>query len=237
MTAPAIGAGDHAFASGPTFARVETLDEARAALDGQLAVVGETDAAMLIEIWRRLASQARLGKHVRVGLGARVVNAAGPGDLAIGDHAVVRGCLRVEAGGGMSVGAFVYVGDGAIISAQQSIEIGDATLIAHGVMVFDNNSHPINPHAREIHFRRMLGVLDRDAPIVIEASPVRIGRRCWIGMNSLVMRGVSIGDDTIVAGGSVVTADLPAGVVAGGNPARVIRPLTPEELAPPPAAG
>lgn len=237
MNAPAIGAGDHAFASGPTFARVDTLVEANAALSGQLAVVGETDAAVLVEIWRRFSAQAELGRHVRLGLGARVINASAPSDLAIGDHAVLRGCLRLEAGGRMSVGAFVYLGDGAILSAQQSIEIGEATLIAHGVMVFDNNSHPINPHAREIHFRRMLGVLDRDAPIVIEAAPVRIGRRCWIGMNSLVMRGVSIGDDTIVAGGSVVTADLPAGVVAGGNPAKVLRPLTSEELAPPSSAG
>lgn len=233
MSTPAIGAGDHAFASGPTFSQVTTLAEAGAALGEQLAVVGDTDAAVLVEIWRRFSSQAEVGQHVRLGLAARVINSAALDRLTLGDHAVVRGCLRVEPQGRMSVGAFVYVGDGAILSAQASIEIGEATLIAHGVMVFDNNSHPINPHVREIHFRRMLGVLDRDAPIAIEAAPVRIGRRCWIGMNSMVMRGVSIGDDTIVAAGSVVISDLPAGVVAGGNPARVLRALTPEELAPP----
>ena len=100
-------------------------------------------------------------------------------------------------------------------------------------MVFDNNSHPINPYAREIQFRRMVGVKDRQASIVVDGAPVRIGRRCWLGMNSMVMKGVSIGDNTVVAAGSVVISDLPESVIAAGNPARVLRSLTPDELADP----
>ncbi len=54
---------------------------------------------------------------------------------------------------------------------------------------------------------------------------MRIGRRCWLGLNSIVMKGVTIGDGTIVASGGVVVDDLPAGVVAAGNPARVVKIL------------
>ena len=103
-------------------------------------------------------------------------------------------------------------------------------MLAHGAMIFDNNSHPTNPYAREIQFRRMVGIKDRFMPVGIDSAPVQIGRRCWIGMNALVLKGVRIGDNTVVASGSVVVGDLPPNVVAGGNPAKVLRALTPDEL-------
>ena len=55
--------------------------------------------------------------------------------------------------------------------------------------------------------------------------PVRIGRNCWIGAGALIMPGVTVGDNTVVGAGSVVTKDLPANVVAAGNPCRVLRPV------------
>ena len=56
-------------------------------------------------------------------------------------------------------------------------------------------------------------------------AEVRIGRNAWLGSNVMVLRGVTIGDDTVVGAGSVVTRDLPSGVVAFGNPARIHRSL------------
>jgi acetyltransferase-like isoleucine patch superfamily enzyme len=58
------------------------------------------------------------------------------------------------------------------------------------------------------------------------ASPITVGNRVWIGSGVTVLPGVSIGDGTVVSAGSVVTSDLPPGVVAAGNPCRVIRFLT-----------
>ena len=54
-------------------------------------------------------------------------------------------------------------------------------------------------------------------------SPVNIGNHCWIGCNSIVLKGVSIGDGAVVAAGSVVTKDVPPGALIGGNPAKIIR--------------
>lgn len=56
-------------------------------------------------------------------------------------------------------------------------------------------------------------------------QPINVGSNVWFGAGVTVMPGVTIGDDTVIAGGSVVTRDIPAGVLAAGNPCRVIRPL------------
>ena len=63
-------------------------------------------------------------------------------------------------------------------------------------------------------------------------KPVRIGDDCWIGGGAIICPGVTIGDNSVIGAGSVVTRDIPAGVVAVGNPCRVLRPMTAEELAP-----
>jgi acetyltransferase-like isoleucine patch superfamily enzyme len=228
-----LAAGDHAFANGHAYDRVSTPEEARASIAGRTAIVTDADIEVLAAVWRQFDEAASVGPNVKLGLGARMINLAGRERAVLEGDCVVRGCLRLEPRAHLRIGAFVYVGDGVIVSAQDRVEIGEATMLAHGVMVFDNDSHPINPHAREIQFRHMVGVRDRSTPIVVKAAPVIIGRRCWIGMNAMVMKGVTIGDDTIVAAGSVVTADLPSGVIAAGNPARVLRELTPEEIAVP----
>jgi maltose O-acetyltransferase len=57
------------------------------------------------------------------------------------------------------------------------------------------------------------------------AKPIRIGSDCWIGGGAIILPGVTIGDETVVGAGSVVTKDLPSGVLAAGNPCRVIRPV------------
>ena len=61
------------------------------------------------------------------------------------------------------------------------------------------------------------------------SAPVTIGRDVWIGANSTVCGGVSIGDGTIIGAGSVVTKDIPSGVIAAGNPCRVLRKVTEED--------
>ena len=61
------------------------------------------------------------------------------------------------------------------------------------------------------------------------AWPITVGNNVWIGGNVAVMPGVTIGDNTVIGGGSVVTKDIPSGVVAAGNPCRVIREITEED--------
>jgi acetyltransferase-like isoleucine patch superfamily enzyme len=182
------------------------------------------DARLLRKVWRQFGSGARIHDGVRLSLSARLVNLDASDRVELHGHAVIRGILRNERGGRIEIGSRVYIGDATILSATKEIVIGAATLLAHGVQVFDNDSHPIDPQERARHFRIILG-LEAPSPVKIGAAPVRIGARCWIGMQSLIMKGVDIGDDTIIAAGSVVVSDIPSNVIAGGTPARVLKTL------------
>lgn len=228
----AISPVDHAFADGPVFKKVSSLKESHEAFKSWESAGTDTTAfaSTLLAVWKRYEAGAKIHKDLQLGLHARLINGGDKDLVEISGPTAIRGILRAEAGGTINIGKFVYVGDNAIISSRQSIEIGDASLIAHGVQIFDNDSHPTQAFQREIQFRRMLGDKSRATPIEIGQAAVDIGRRCWIGLNSVVLKGVVIGDNTIVAANSVVTTNLPANVIAGGNPARIIRELSQDEL-------
>lgn len=91
------------------------------------------------------------------------------------------------------------------------IYVGDKTMLGPNV-VLASAAHPILPELREVQYQYNL--------------PVRIGKNCWLGAGVIVLPGVSIGDNTVVGAGSVVTKDLPANVVAVGNPCRVLREIS-----------
>ena len=90
------------------------------------------------------------------------------------------------------------------------IYVGDYTMFGPNVTVA-TAGHPILPELREKGYQYN--------------APVRIGKRCWIGAGALILPGVTIGDGTVIGAGSVVTRDIPAGVVAVGNPCRVLREI------------
>ncbi len=214
----ALLTGDHAFADGGVFG----------APSGWVAAIRLTrswkDGRLLLRIWDQFMRGATLGPNVKLGLGARLVNLDARQRVVIHSGAVVRGILRNEPQGRIELGDGVYLGDGTLLSSALEIVIGAGTLVAHGVQVFDNDTHPLDPKERARHFRMILG-MEALASVDIGSAPVRIGQSCWIGMNAMVMKGVTVGDETVVAAGSVVVGDVPARVLVGGNPARVIRSL------------
>jgi len=98
------------------------------------------------------------------------------------------------------------------IQAYNGIEIGDDVNMAPGVGLISANHDPLD-NGRHV-----------------EAPPIRIGHRCWIGMHAVILPGVELGENVIVGAGAVVTKSFSGHVVIGGNPARVIRELLgPEE--------
>lgn len=90
------------------------------------------------------------------------------------------------------------------------IYVGEYTMLGPNV-VLASAGHPILPELREKIYQYNM--------------PVRIGRNCWLGAGVIVLPGVTIGDGTVIGAGSVVTKDIPAGVVAVGNPCRVMRQI------------
>lgn len=103
---------------------------------------------------------------------------------------------------------------GATIYAWNNIEIGDDTRIGANVKIVDTDFHPVDPE------ERLKG--NNDAA---KSLPVKIGSNVFIGMNSLILKGSTIGDNCVVGGGAVVSGTFEDNCVIVGNPARVIKKL------------
>lgn len=214
---PYLDPRDHAFANGPVFTRPDSPAAARGLFDDP------EDGDRLLEVFAAFDRGGEAGEGLRLGLDARLLTPDGERRARFGRDCVVRGIIRCEGSGEVVLGDEVYVGDGAIVSARTRVEIGDSVLLAHGVQVFDNDTHPTGAAERQAHFRSILKIGPR-RDFAIAARPVRIGSRCWLGFSSVVIKGVTIGDDAIVAAAAVVTADVASGSVVAGNPARRVRP-------------
>jgi len=114
-------------------------------------------------------------------------------------------------------GAVLKIGDkcgfsGAAISCAESITIGDHVLLGINVIITDTDHHST-------------GAKERRENTGITSKPIVIGNNVWIGANSIILKGVHIGDNTVIAAGSVVAANIPANVMAGGVPAKGIKKL------------
>ena len=129
----------------------------------------------------------------------------------IGSDCYIEPPLHANWGGKhVHFGKNVYANFNLTLVDDTHIYIGDYTMLGPNVTVA-TAGHPILPELREMAYQYN--------------APVRIGRNCWIGAGALILPGVTIGDNTVIGAGSVVTKDIPANVVAVGNPCRVLRPI------------
>lgn len=115
--------------------------------------------------------------------------------------------------GRIQIGDAVMITPGVRISACHEIVIGDSCMLANGVYITDSDWH---------------GIYNRVAR-PREETPVHIGNNVWLGDHATVLKGVSIGDNSIVAARAVVVGDVPANVVVAGNPAKVVKQLDSEQ--------
>ena len=129
----------------------------------------------------------------------------------IGENCYIEPPLHANWGGAhCHFGKNVYANFNLTLVDDSHIYVGDYTMIAPNVVIA-TAGHPILPELREKAYQYNM--------------PVHIGRNCWIGAGALIMPGVTIGDNSVIGAGSVVTKDIPANVVAVGNPCRVMREI------------
>lgn len=127
----------------------------------------------------------------------------------VGENCYIESPFYANWGGHhVHLGSNVYANYGVTFVDDTHIYIGDNTMLAPNV-VLATAGHPIDPELRSQGLQYNM--------------PVRIGKNCWLGAGVIVLPGVTIGDNTVIGAGSVVTKDIPSGVVAVGNPCRVLR--------------
>lgn len=139
--------------------------------------------------------------------GVRIHSALRSNPLGCFQPSVLR---TVASGARLELGKNVGM-SGTIVCAGRSITIGENTIIGSGAMILDNDLHvPAGDGTWKTEYLE-------------NAREVSIGRGVFIGGRAIILKGVQIGDHAIIGAGSVVTKDVPAGMIAAGNPARVIR--------------
>lgn len=185
-----------------------------------------------IQVDRNEKRCANIHSSVTLHPSAQIDNIFGkPEAIVIGAHTHIRGqLLTFWNGGQITIGEWCYVGEGTRIWSQSSIVIGSYVLIAHLVDIHDTNSHPIDWRERRLDTEAILSGSYRTPTQTVSAS-VTIEDDAWIGFKATVMKGVRIGRGAIVSAGAVVTKNVDPWTVVGGNPARVIAELDPEERA------
>lgn len=122
--------------------------------------------------------------------------------------------LMVEYGHNITIGDHFYCNFDAIFLDKSTITIGDNVMVGPRVN-FLTAGHPVDAKTRNEFYEY--------------AKPIVVGNDVWIGGNVTILPGVTIGSDVVIGAGAVVTKDIPDHVIAVGNPARVLRTITPEE--------
>lgn len=153
--------------------------------------------------------------------GINLLDGSTSNDIVIGKKVWMWGVLTSQSGGKITLGDHSKLGGGCIVDAVDSVSIGNFTAIAVNVHISDNNNHPVNPKYRK--YMRICGDSDSRLWKHSAHAPIVIGENCWIGRNVSIMKGVTIGDNSIIAANSVVTKSIPANCIAAGNPAKVVK--------------
>lgn len=140
-----------------------------------------------------------------------VLNEGGTGTIRFGDVKFGENVrIRIGPVGLVEIGDYSFLNDRTEVHCKKHVSIGRYCLIAWAVTIMDTDYHGIGKNARQT------------APTIVEDG-------VWIGNNSLITKGLTLGKGCVVAAGSVVTKDVPPFTIVGGNPAKVIREIEPFE--------
>ena len=166
-----------------------------------------------------------IGRKTRIDFSVFIHRAGRGGTISIGDHCTVGRRRRHYWAGYPSQTRLVVWGDdaeivignnchlnGVSVCARRSVRIADDCLFAAGIQILDSDTHRIDSLRRTAE-------LDDPAPIVL-------GKNVWVGLNAIILKGTTIGDNCVVGAGAVVKGTFPPDSIIAGNPARVVGKVT-----------
>lgn len=148
------------------------------------------------------------------------------GHIQVEKNTCIRGALEIQRENGIiEIGSNCYIGDHTRIWAAENIKIGNNVLIAHNVNIFDNDTHPVDYKDRRNDAENIIFHGVRKNYPSLKSKAIDIGDDVWIGCNSIILKGVKIGNGSIIAAGSVVTKSVPPFSLVAGNPAKIVKEL------------
>jgi len=155
----------------------------------------------------------------------RKLHSKKPRAILIGKHvSCYAGCsFSIGEKGQCTIGDFTLL-NGALIMAEEKIDIGSHCLISWNVGIADSDFHPLEPAQRLIDAQALAPYFtDRPPRPELKTAPVKIADNVWIGMNAVILKGVTIGENSVVAAGAVVTKSVEPNTIVAGNPAQVVK--------------
>jgi acetyltransferase-like isoleucine patch superfamily enzyme len=185
--------------------------------------------ALITQVDSLLGWKARRSGAVQVGRGTsiawrRLKHFSG-NQLSVGEDSIIHANLVFEdSGGEIRIGSRTFIGRSHLI-CYRSIIVGDDINMSWGITVVDHDSHSTKWEERRDDVREW-GHGRKNWQHVAHA-PVVIGNKAWVGFNVSILKGITIGEGAVIGACSVVTRDIPPYCVAAGNPAKVIRSLSP----------
>lgn len=179
------------------------------------------------------ATKVKYGKNLLL-KGVPVIFNKSGAKLSIGDNVTVKSSFLSNLVGLYSrsiivtraSGAEIVIGNNvgissATIYARNKIEIGENTCIGGNAKILDNDFHPIEVETRN----KLLNDPNGGNSDLVPSRPIKIGKNCFIGCNSIILKGTVLGDGCVVGAGAVVSGKFEDNCVIAGNPARVIKKL------------
>ena len=144
--------------------------------------------------------------------------------ISIGDDCLINGRIVTEANNSkVNISNNVFIGGNTILDCLNEIKIDDNVLISYECILSDHDSHSTTSEERKMDLERFQK--EQMNWNVVKSKPIIIKKNSWIGMRSIILKGVIIGEGAVVAAGSVVTKDVPDYTLVAGNPAIVKKRL------------
>ena len=131
-------------------------------------------------------------------------------EVHIGNHVMLEKDVRISTsvGAKISIGDNTYLGEGSNLLAGRDITIGRNCSISWHVLIMDNSSHPLG--------------FSGETPVT-KVGPIHVQDHVWIGCRAVILKGVTVGEGSIIANNAVVTKDVPPRTMVAGNPAKVVK--------------
>lgn len=152
--------------------------------------------------------------------------------ITIGNDCLLNCTIRFDSStGDVIIGDRVFMGRSTII-CKSKIEFGNNIFVAWGSYFYDHDSHSLDYKLRQeditqqlLDYRNGVSFTKNKNWEVVNTAPIKICDNAWIGMNCIILKGVTIGEGAIIGAGSVVTKSVPPWTIVGGNPAKVIKEI------------